>query len=563
MIKLSNFKLNAKLMIFTLISAVILFTALSVYQNRQEKERLLLEIESVADMLTRRAPSALVYPMFNFETGQVEFQLNDLLSIDVVERVVLTEGEATSYDLKSEKYASLTEDEQFTRKVKVVFNDGVNEPVELGELLLTFSINHINDILKEKLIFSLLFNYVIALIIVFLIGFLVSRVVVLPIKQTSSMLKDIASGEGDLTKHITSRSADEIGDLADYFNSFIDALRNSVANIKATLEKTITVRDELGANTEESVASINQMSANIKSTNSQISSLSSSIDNSTEAVGIIDTNIKKLVEGIQQQASIVDDATSAVTQMLASIKSVGDVTINKKQSTVTLVETAAAGGEKLNSTTEMIATIAKNVDQIKEILSIINNIASQTNLLSMNAAIEAAHAGDSGKGFAVVADEIRKLSVTSSTNAKDINALLVDIIEKIKAASAMSDETQDAFRQIDSEVKEVSTSFEEISEIMKEMTSGSVLIQQSMTDLSEVSGSVMEQADEMSVSSGNLKKTNNEVDNVSTVVTRAMNEIDLGINEINNSMINLSKINTNLAESAAGLENEVNKFKID
>ena len=59
-------------------------------------------------MLTRRAPSALVYPMFNFETGQVEFQLNDLLSIDVVERVVLTEGEATSYDLKSEKYASLS-----------------------------------------------------------------------------------------------------------------------------------------------------------------------------------------------------------------------------------------------------------------------------------------------------------------------------------------------------------------------------------------------------------------------------------------------------------------------
>ena len=563
MFKISNIKLNTKLMIVTLISSGVLFSALSFYQSNEEKKELMSEIESVADILQRRTPSSLVYPIFNYEAGQVEFQLNDLLSINIVERVVLKEGDTVTYDLKTEQYDSLSANEQFLKTSKIMFDDGVNEPIELGELQISFSTAHIISELKKSLIYSLLFNYLIAFIIVILIGIFINRIVVLPIKKTSAMLKDIASGEGDLTKHLISKSDDEIGDLSNYFNSFVDTLRSSIANIKASMDRTILVRDELGVNTEESVASINQMSANIKSTNLQISSLSSSINNSTEAVDIIDENIKKLAESIQKQAAIVDDATSAVSQMLASIRSVGNVTINKKQSTETLVETAAIGGEKLNATTEMISTIAKNVDQIKEILTIINNIASQTNLLSMNAAIEAAHAGDSGKGFAVVADEIRKLSATSSTNAKDINTLLVNIIDKIKTASTMSDETQDAFRKIDNEVKEVSTSFEEISEIMKEMASGSALIQKSMTDLSEVSSSVMGQAEEMSLSSGNLKKTNDTVENVSTVVSRAMNEIGLGINEINNAMINVSKVNTNLAESAASLENEVNKFKIN
>ena len=560
--KLTNIKLNAKIMIVTMISAIILFTALSVYQNIQQKEDLYSEAESMADIIIRRAPSALVYPMFNFESGQVEFQLKDLLSIDFVERVILIEGDAASYDIKTEKYEKLSESDQFSKEAPVIFDDGVNEPVELGKIQVIFSTEHLKKSLTRSLIFSLLFNYSVALLIVLLIGFIVSRVVISRIKKTSVMLKDISSGEGDLTKHLAAGADDEIGELSCFFNNFVDTLRGSITNVKKTLDRTIAVRDELGANTEESVASINQMSANIKSTNQQIASLSSSIENSTTAVNIIDSNIKKLVEGIQQQSGIVNETTTAVNQMLSSIKSVSDVTVKKKQSTETLVETAAAGGEKLNATTEMIANIAKNVDQIKEILSIINGIASQTNLLSMNAAIEAAHAGESGKGFAVVADEIRKLSETSTTNAKNINSLLVDIIEKIKTASTMSDETQGAFSRINTEVKEVSSSFEEISVIMEEMTSGSVLIQKSMTDLSDVSGTVMNQADEMGYSSSNLKKTNNEVENVSTVVTRAMNEIDLGITEINNAMINVSKVSTNLADNAAGLEKEVSKFKI-
>ena len=561
--KLNNFRLNAKLMIVIMISAIMLFTALSVYQNSQQKKSLYSEIGSMADIIIRRAPSALVYPIFNFEAGQVEFQLNDLLSIDFVERVVLTEGDNATFDIKTEKYESLSESDQFTREAPVIFDDGINDPVELGRILIVFSTEHLKKSLSKSLVSSLLFNYFIALLIVLLIGIIISRVVISRIKKTSKMLEDISSGEGDLTKHLSVGADDEIGELSRFFNNFVDTLRSSILNIKKTLDETIAVRDELGANTEESVASINQMSANIKSTNQQISSLSSSIENSAGAVNTIDSNIKKLVEGIQKQAGIIDETTAAVKQMLSSIKSVSDVTVRKKESTETLVETAAAGGEKLNATTEMIAYIAKNVDQIKEILSIINSIASQTNLLSMNAAIEAAHAGESGKGFAVVADEIRKLSETSTTNAKNINSLLVDIIDKINTASAMSDETQGAFNQINAEVREVSTSFEEISEIMKEMTSGSVLIQKSMTDLSDVSGSVIKQADEMRTSSVNLTRTNEEVGNVSTVVSRAMNEIDLGINEINNAMINLSKVNTNLADSAAGLEKEVSKFKID
>ncbi|OQY35304.1 MAG: hypothetical protein B6241_02085 [Spirochaetaceae bacterium 4572_59] len=560
--QVKNLKLNLKIMLAIFIVAILSFSVIVFYQSNSSKLQLYQSLNEMSDAVIDIAPSSLVYPLFNFEVEQVEFQLEDLLNQELIIKVVLTENGEISHDLQTEDFDGYGTEEFLIRSKTIIFDDGINNAVELGEITLYFSAREIIKRVKSSFISNLLINYLIALIIILLNAFLIGKIVITPIRNVSLMLKDIAQGEGDLTKHLTKKSNDEIGEMAAHFNSFIDALKESISNIKVSLEQTIEVKNDMGSNTEETVASVNQMTANINSTREQIQSLNESVDNSMKAVTDINSNTQSSLDGIENQAAMVEETTASVTQMIASISNISSITVKKKNSTTTLVDTAQAGGMKLNETSSVIAEIATNIDQINDMVVIINNIASQTNLLSMNAAIEAAHAGDAGKGFAVVSDEIRKLADTASSNSRDISIVLGDIVAKIEKASTLSGETQQAFNLIDVEVRDVAESFEEISGTMSELASGSEQIQKSMVILTDVSQTVTTNSAAMQLSSKNLQKTMSEVENVASVVSNAISEIVIGITEINNAMENVSGINIILGESADKLEKEVNKFKI-
>ena len=559
---MKNLKLNLKIMLATFSVAFVLFSIITFYQSNSRKIQLNQNLNELADSVIDLAPSSLVYPLFNFEMEQVEYQLMDLLDHELIQKVVLIENGEISFEFQSDDFDGYGPDELITRTQSIIFDDGINEAVELGEISIYFSSREIIEEITGSFLSNLLTNYLIALIVILLNAFLIGRIVVSPIHNVSLMLKDIAQGEGDLTRHLVKKSNDEIGELAAHFNSFIDSLRDSIFNIKASLEQTMEVKNDMGSNTEETVASVNQMTANINSTREQIQSLNESVDNSTKAVKDIDGNIQSSLNGIESQAAMVEETTASVTQMIASISNISGITVKKKESTTTLVETAQAGGMKLNETSSVISEIATNIDQINDMVVIINNIASQTNLLSMNAAIEAAHAGDAGKGFAVVSDEIRKLADTASSNSRDISVVLGDIVGKIEKASVLSGETEKAFNLIDNEVKDVALSFDEISGTMAELASGSEQIQKSMSILTDVSQTVTSNSGSMQSSSKNLQKTMSEVENIASVVSNAISEIVTGISEINNAMENVSRINIVLGESADKLDNEVSRFKI-
>ncbi len=384
-----------------------------------------------------------------------------------------------------------------------------------------------------------------------------------PLRLVNDRIQAIAEGGGDLTEQVIVRSKNETGQLAKAFNDFVGTLREIVRHIKMVGRETESVNTELAENTTTTASAVNQISVNVSSMKERISLLDDKIDSSASSMERMANTASSLNKEIENHASMVTQSTAAVNEMIASLKQVAQITKAKQASTTALVNTANQGGEKLENTNTIIEEISSNVNQIQEMVELINSIAAQTNLLAMNAAIEAAHAGESGKGFAVVAAEIRKLAETSALNSKNIETVLKSIIGRIQSAYTAGVETRDAFKEIDKEVVAVAGALQEITSSTNELAVGGEELLKSMSILSEVAINVKRGADEVSEVSTSGSQHLTEVRHISAEVTTGMDEIVTGVMSINQSMQNITSLNDKLGDSTSSLMGEINKFKTE
>ncbi|ADK82481.1 methyl-accepting chemotaxis protein [Sediminispirochaeta smaragdinae] len=389
------------------------------------------------------------------------------------------------------------------------------------------------------------------------------HIILNPLTTIKKELEGISKGGGDLTAKIRIDKNNEIGEIASAFNAFTDTLLEMINKIKHSVAVHSTMRDRLAASTEETSASVNQIMSNINSIKTMMDKLlhqSNEASNSTKA---INDTIAGLTGLAGTQSSAVQQSTAAVEEMISALKNTAKITTRQKTMADNLMKGAEESSEVLEEAYNSIVKVNTNIDSIMEMTSVIDDISSQTNLLAMNAAIEAAHAGESGKGFAVVADEIRKLAEHSSTSSSRITLEVKTIIEQIQLSAHNFDSLKQSIDEIVKEIKSTADAFSEINTSTVEMSSGSDQILQAMASLSDTSVELTEAAENMQNQTTTVSEDIKSVLQLTQSSNLAVEEISVGSREILTAMNNITDDVQNLGETTQELSERVSNFKTE
>ena len=383
------------------------------------------------------------------------------------------------------------------------------------------------------------------------------------VRKVSREIRIVCEKEGDLTKRIDFHSNDVLGSLVQNFNLLLEKFSLIVDGIRGISARTVKIKDELTTGTNETVESLVGVTTTTENIGSKVAILDSHISKSFSSVEEIAKTIIGLKNQIENQTSAVTQSTASVEQMIASLKSVSDTIQSKTQSTQRLNLAAKTGGEKIDATNRNIQLVLDDADSITNMVSIINSISSETNILAINAAIEGAHAGINGKGFSVIAEEIKKLAESANNNAKSISTVLEGTIQKMREASDAGLEMKDAFQNIKDDVVEVAGAFDEIMQSTAELSSGGTEILTATSELAEVQDRIREGATEMTSGAEEISESILEVKSISSDVTTSMSQIESTVAEITQVIVNVADASDQLRYSVEALNAEIGRYKTD
>jgi methyl-accepting chemotaxis protein len=439
----------------------------------------------------------------------------------------------------------ITDIEKIETRYGVLLNDIIIENNNLGEM--------------SKRIITVVI--IVAIIVSVFLSLIITSNITIPIVKVADILKIVA--EGDLTQSVNVNTKDEIGDLARDFNNTMGKIKNLIMNVKKEAGVLSEIGNTLASNMIETAAAVNQITANIQSIEGRIINQSASVTETHATMEQVVVNINKLNGHVENQIHNVSQASSAIEEMVANISSVTETLIKNSGNVIALKEASEIGHSGLQEVAADIQEIARESEGLLEINAVMENIASQTNLLSMNAAIEAAHAGEAGKGFAVVADEIRKLAESSSEQSKTIGTVLKKIKGSIDQITHSNENVLNRFEAIDSSVKIVSEQEKNVRKAMEEQGQGSKQILEGVGNVNEITRQVKSGSNEMLEGAKEVIQESNNLEKATQEITNGMNEIASGADQINVAVHHVNEISAKNREGIDTLIREVSRFKVE
>jgi len=436
----------------------------------------------------------------------------------------------------------------------------IYEGRKIGSLDIVFSDHEINLELRSIIMQILIAGFVI-FILISVITFILANSITKPIIKLEEIIKDISEGEGDLSKKINIIRKDEIGRLALHFNNFIDKLRNIVVNLRNVGEKSRIMGNDLAVSMQEASSAGQEISTTMNSMNDRISYLDNEIEKVNLNIKKTNEFITKLVELIESQAASVNESSASIEEMISNVNNIEKITSAKKEFVNKLTEMANNGILGMTNIVNAIEQIATSTGSISEMIKVINSVASQTNLLSMNAAIEAAHAGESGKGFSVVANEIRQLAVTTADNSKNISGTLKNIISQITGTSNITQEANSIISDLINGISEISISLGETLLGLQEISIGNNQIIKSLTNLNKITEDVRYSSKDMNSGVEQIGGSVNLIHDISVDNKHGISEVSSGINEISKTIASLAQLSSDNSQNIAVLDREIARFK--
>lgn len=381
-----------------------------------------------------------------------------------------------------------------------------------------------------------------------------------PMSLISDSFQTAASG--DFTSRIHIKTVDEVGRMGAHSNKLTKSLNRNFLSFNDSIGNIEIAKDSLSVNVEEILGAIEQINQSLKSTDRQMQDHSSNILETTAAVEQLARNIESLGGHISTQSDLVSSSEEAVGTLLTANNKLDTLAETGQKQTDNLVIAAEAGNDRINSMAEKIDQILESSKHLMEANSLIASVASQTNLLAMNAAIEAAHAGDAGRGFAVVADEIRKLAETSSLQSKSINQNLKEVLKHIESVGTESMEVRETFSEIHIHVQDVRMAVNSINNFTTTIGQISHEIRESLGAITDVSDSINSGSKEMQQGNVEILDAVTNMRNISQNVVDSISEITAGSKEIRELSVNMLEQNKTTDDTISGFRALLSQYKV-
>mgnify|MGYP002624573657 CR=1 FL=1 len=414
----------------------------------------------------------------------------------------------------------------------------------------------------SQLLVNMIVIAVISLIVAFAVGLFVVNIAIRPLNHVSSAIDGIASGDADLTRRLDVHGKDEIAQLATGFNFFTEKLHTIITELKGSKDDLNSYGERLGNMVQDNANFLDAMVSSIKDVNTEIYNQHDKVNSSVAAVGEISESVEQLRDLIQKQISSVEQASSAVTQMISNIGSVTSSTEHLAQDYTNFQNDVGKGILQQQEVSRKIQLIVEQSKMLNEANKAISTIASQTNLLAMNAAIEAAHAGDAGNGFAVVSDEIRKLSETSANESKKIASQLKDIRSSIEGVLQAAELSDKFFSVVAGKLKGTGDLVLEIKSSMEEQREGSKQINDALGEMNNATAQVRSASEDVDKSRQGIIGDVNSLKQSSDQVKTQVENMEENIKKLEQEDDSLLNIATAINGSIYRIGNQIDQFKV-
>lgn len=368
-------------------------------------------------------------------------------------------------------------------------------------------------------------------------------------------------GSGDFTALVRVGGNDEFGTISEQLNDMVGSFSGIVSQIKETVRGADRVKSEVEVASQESAAGATEMAGNIGSIVRQIEEVASNLTRSAQATSEISAGIQRLTADIERQAASVDQTSAASEEMSASIVRVSEIAKKREQAALALKDMTAGEVSRFESLTMLTDDNTRDIQKINEVMEIIDAIAGQTDLLAMNAAIEAAHAGEAGKGFAVVSDEIRKLAESTNENSKMIKTTVTAVSARIYQIGGDSAESRKAFETIREEADVSSQTMAEIARAMGELARAASEMARTMVEMTQTASAIEVESKDIAKNTGQVDEVMTRIERLGSEVRNGILEIEVESEHLNGNVTKIRDLNMQNSASIGELEKKIAVFK--